>query len=235
VVRSLTPAALSVLVCSCSSGEASRTASTLPSSTAGAPSASALAGTATATLSSAQPPTDPGPRVANGAVGIHLVNRSGKPRYLGYGRSWTERLTIERRVGAEWVAIPYQQGICAELCPADGTPPTCSFCSPPMPVPEAMVLGSHDFAWDGKEYPFVQRAGEKCGCARPTNASPGTYRVTICFLSKLDCEPSPCRPDPYGIMRRGVRLGGQPTCVSTELELGPKPTEVTLDVGVKGD
>ena len=203
-------------------------------STAGAPTTSATATPPADAAAAAMPAPDAGSapqgESAAGEVTLRMTNRAGSPRYIGYLRDWTEQLTLERHDGAKWAAVAYQPPLCAELCPADGSAPPCRFCSPPIPVPEAVALSVRDFLWDGSEYALRQPERSACSCQQAQRARAGRYRATLCTMAHVACEPAPCRPDPHGFLRRGVQLDAQPLCTSVEFELGREPLTVALDV-----
>jgi len=170
------------------------------------------------------------PDAASAEITIRMTNRSGKPRYIGYGRLWSEQLKIERREGDKWTAISYEAWPCTVLCPGDGTAPVCRFCSPPIPVPEAIELQTRDYTWSGKEFVGVRPQGATCDCYEAVAARPGRYRATLCVMTRIACDPGPCKADQYGLVRKGVRFVEPASCTSAEFDVSGAPRIVALDI-----
>jgi hypothetical protein len=212
---------LTLLTSCCRSGPSGPMVSASPSSTTGSGDAATGADEELVASESTTAPAE---------ITIRMTNRTGKPRYVGYPRHWTERLSIERREGDRWVAIAYEQPMCSEVCPADGRQPTCGFCSPPIPVLEAVVFKTREYAWNGKEFVDRTLAGAKCSCVQSVAARAGRYRATLCTLSKIECDPAPCAADEHGLIRRGVRMVDAPNCTSKEFDVRGVPSSVALDV-----
>lgn len=168
------------------------------------------------------------PVVTPGTVTFLLVNQTGSPRYLFFNRFWTENLSVERRVGQSWISVAYEEPLCVQPCPSDGSTPTCGFCSPPTPSPEARVLERIEESWDGAVFEERQGAQEWCFCFRRAPAPLGRYRVGLCVHSELICEASPCQPDQYGHVR-GSPVGER-ACFHTEFDLTTAARTVTLEV-----
>lgn len=78
------------------------------------------------------------------------------------------------------------------------------------------------------EYVGRQVGEAKCMCQQETAARVGRYRVTLCTTDRIDCRPSPCKPDEYGRIRGNVEHIGEPVCRSVEFDLTAAPQTVII-------
>jgi hypothetical protein len=162
-------------------------------------------------------------------VTIDMVNRSGGDFFIPPGRSFFDVLSLERHAGGKWVPISYRLGTCGQMCPADGSKPTCQPCLPSRPLAGRLPNGANLAHTWYSTLLYERTISKKCWCSFSRKAPTGRYRATACFFpgAQVDLTPAQLAKKTVHTMNR-MAMTGKKICKSVEFELEGKAIKVKI-------
>ncbi len=166
------------------------------------------------------------------AVTIELANRSGKDLFIPPGRSYFNVLSLERHADGKWSAVSYGLGTCGQMCPTDGTKPTCRPCLPSRPLAARLPAGA-TLTHNWYTTLLYQRTVKKdCWCTFARKAPPGRYRATACFFPGAQGELSKAELAKKTVHTIEARaMVGKKICKSVEFKLEGKNQKAEIVFG----
>ena len=158
-------------------------------------------------------------------------NSTGDYVYFDWTFSGQNKVTGERKPGADWADINYWRPNCMADCSFfDEGDMCCMACLPPPSVKELADGDELEFEWDGEYvYTFDDDHCGDCTCFRRTDVAAMSHRAIACAYFSFECWDEPCSPSMEGVYT-SANVTGEPACPETDFDIPYAGDEVVVEI-----